>query len=393
MRLWPRRAEERTLTVAVAPGASPYFLPRAGTSTVTPTTAPLNPDVYACVRVLADAAASCPLITYRRRPDNERRRASGRTAELLEAPSPGTTQANFVSTVLSHLLLWGNAYIGKFRDDKGRIEQLLPLDPSQITVERRAGGVVFTVVSDGTPSEHSLDDICHVKALSTDGVVGFGPIAAMRATLDLNEATRMASTALFQNNARPSGIITSPRLSVEQAETLKAQWMAKHAGELSGGIAVVSGDLAFVPVSMPAADAQYIESRKLGATEVARVFRVPSWMISAESGDSMTYSNTEMQALAFVVFSLRPWLSVIEQALTADRDLFGPSLFCEFLIDSLLRADSRTRAEVYEKALNPVTGWMRRDEVRRAENLPPEEAQSGLDEVPVPSTNGEGVMA
>ena len=88
----------------------------------------------------------------------------------------------------------------------------------------------------------------------------------------------------------------------------------------------------------------------------------------------MTYSNTESQALAFVTHSLRPWLVLIEQAISEDADLCPGALYCEFLLDALLRADSKTRSEVYGAALDPQTGWMTREEVRRAENLPPEES-------------------
>jgi HK97 family phage portal protein len=390
MRLWPKRPEQRTLTVI--PGMPPYYLPRVADSPILASTAPLNPDVFACVRVFTDAAASCPLIVYRRQADNERRRARGRTADLLERPAEDTTQANLVSTIVSHLLLWGNAYVGKYRDSEGRIEQLIPIDPGQVSVERRQGRIVFTITTlEAGMQELGLDDIVHVKALSRDGIVGFGPIGAMRATLELNEATRTASSSLFLNNGRPSGILAMGHsASKTQAEALKDQWQARHGGELAGGIAVLSGELTFTPLSMPADDAQYVEARKLSATEVARVFRLPPWMIGAESGDSLTYSNVEMQALAFVTFSLRPWLTVIEQALSADRDLFGPSLFCEFLIDGLLRADSKTRSEVYSRALDPVKGWMNREEVRRLENLAPESEQV---QIAVPSTNGEGVLA
>lgn len=192
MGFW-KRSEQRTLP---QPTLQPLFsyLP---IGTITPSTAPLNPDVYACMRVLADAAASCPLITYRRRADGERSRASGRTAELLRAPAEGMTQAAFVSTVMAHLLLWGNSYVGKYRDADGRVEQLLPISPDAVQVERRAGRVRFTVTQNGRQSEHGLDDIVHIKALSTDGLIGLSPIRAMRAALDLNVATRAAATALF----------------------------------------------------------------------------------------------------------------------------------------------------------------------------------------------------
>jgi len=137
---------------------------------------------------------------------------------------------------------------------------------------------------------------------------------------------------------------------------------------------VMAGEVEFLPISMPADDAQFLEQRKLSATEIARVFRVPPWMIGADAGSSMTYANVEQQALAFVTYSLRPWLILIEQALAADPDLCPPGVYVEFLLDALLRADSATRSEVYARALDPITGWMSREEVRRLENLPAETA-------------------
>src|SRR5215211_1268164 len=186
MRLRRRHGEERALS---APSLQPLITHLPVEGSVTPTNALADASVYACVRVLADAAASCPLITYRRTADDGRRRAGGRTAELLRAPGEGVTQANFVSTVVAHLLLWGNAYVGKYRDADGRIEQLLPLPPERVQVERRAGRIVFTVTNEvGRQSEHGLDDIIHVKALSTDGLVGLSPIRQMRLALELNSA-------------------------------------------------------------------------------------------------------------------------------------------------------------------------------------------------------------
>ncbi len=388
MRLLRRtRAEDRTLSLTelrLQPALTAVPL-------VTPSEALGNPDVYACVRVLADAASSCPLVTYRRLPDGGRQRASGRTAELLRNPSEGATQAGLVATVLAHLLLWGNAYLGKYRDADGRVEQLLPLQPDRVRVERRAGRIVFTVTTDvGRPSEHGLDDVVHVKALSTDGLVGLSPIRQMRGALELNDAVREAATALFANNARPSGILKMQGSeNRQQVEELRAAWSARHGGERSGGVAVMSGQVEFTPVAMPADDAEFVAARKLSATEVARAFRIPPWMIGAEDGGSMTYSNVEQQMLSFATYSLRPWLTAIEQTISADRDLFGPSLYCEFLLDSLLRADSKTRAEVYEKALDPITGWLRRDEVRRLENLEPEPADVQRPAMTlIPTTNG-----
>jgi len=42
----------------------------------------------------------------------------------------------------------------------------------------------------------------------------------------------------------------------------------------------------------------------------------------------------------------------------------------KFELDSLLRADAATRSEVYARALDPVNGWMTREEVRELEEAP-----------------------
>ncbi len=97
-------------------------------------------------------------------------------------------------------------------------------------------------------------------------------------------------------------------------------------------------------------------------------------MVGADAGSSLTYSNTTDQMRAFVVTSLGPWLRYIEAALSADVDLFPPEskTYAAFDMDALLRGDPKSRGEIYTAGLSE-RGWLRRDEVRRFENLPAEE--------------------
>jgi len=363
--------EDRALTRQSVP---PTLL--AGSTpgpTVTPKSALSIADAYACIRALADAAASLPLVPYRRTP-NGRQRLGGSTADLLAAPAPATTQANLVGQIVAHLNLHGNAYVGKYRAG-GRVESLGCLHPERVTVELRGGRALYTVTdARGGRQTHTDRDIIHVRALSIDGLLGLSPVAQCREALGLSSTLVEHAARFFQNDARPSGI-----LKVEHGDAgdvmqdLKARWEQGHTGLPNAHrVAVMAGEVEFLPISMPADDAQFLEQRKLSATEIARVFRVPPWIVGADTGGSMTYSNTEQQGLHFVTYSLRPWLVLIEQALSADADLFGESEYCEFLLDALLRADSATRSEVYTRALDPVTGWLTRAEVRRLENLEPE---------------------
>jgi len=380
-----RRVEDRALSAAAQTTSSPnVMLDLAAPGTVTPANALAIADVYAAVRCLSDAAASVPLIPYRRTADG-RTRADGRLADLLRRPAPGATQANLIGTAMAHLQLYGNAYLGKFRDADGRVAQLGMLHPDRVSVELRAGEPIYTVNDGrGRQTEHTTSDIVHVRALSTDGLLGLSPIRQARQALGLAQNLAAHADTFVRNAGRPSGIINVPGGANQEAlERVSQSWQASHMGaQKAGSIAILSGDgVQFTPLALSLQDAEFVAQRNLSTAEVCRIFRIPSWMLGAASPDSMTYSNVESQALAFVTWGLRPWLVLLEQAISEDADLCPGALYVEFLLDALLRGESKTRADVYSLALDPVTGWMNRDEVRRLENLDPEPSPT----VPAPS--------
>ena len=369
------QAEDRTLTSANVPAAMLPYAP--GGTTVTPNSALQLADVWACVRVLSDAAASVPLIAYRRT-ENGRQRATGALADLLRLPAPATTQSALMGQLMAHLQLYGNGWLGKWKDIEGRVEQLALLHPERVTVELRAGRPVYTILDGrGGRSEHGTDDVLHIRApLSVDGLTGLSPIRQCRVALGLAGNLAEHANEFFAAGGRPDGILKAGVGGQEALKALRETWHTSRQRNRGRGIAVVGGDVEFVPVSGPLDDLQFVEQRAMSTSEIARIFKVPPYLVGAAvSGDSMTYSSTEMQSLNFVVHSLRPWLVAIEQAITNDTDLCRGSLYVEYLLDALLRADSKTRADVYALALDPDRGWLTRAEVRRLENLDPEDDQ------------------
>lgn len=363
------QVEERALTREnVPPSLVPYATPAP--TTVTTSNALQIADAYACVRALADAAASLPLIPYRRT-SSGRERLEGRTADLLRSPAPATTQAGLLGQMVAHLQLFGNAYVGKFRDSDGQVDQLAMLHPERVIPQVKAGRPLYEVLDGhGARSFHGTEDIIHVKGLTVDGLVGLSPVRQSRVALGLSQQLAEHASMFFVNDGRPAGILKMPVMDPAGDQLFANDYSRNNVGMRNAHrIAVLTGEVEYIPMTMPLDDAQFLQQRQLSATEVARIFRVPPWIIGADSGSSMTYSNTEQQSLHFVTYSLRPWLVAIEQALSADPDLFGPRQYCEFLLDALLRSDSKTRAEVYALALDPISGWMDRSEIRRLENL------------------------
>ncbi|MDP9346367.1 MAG: phage portal protein [Actinomycetota bacterium] len=370
MRLFKRTHEDRTLTKGNVPAVMLSSVP--GGVTVTPDSALRIADAYSCIRALSDAAASLPLIAYRRRAGGERERiTTGRLADLLRAPAPATTQANLIGQLVCHLNTAGNAYVGKFRDDQGTVTQLGLLAPDRVQPKLVRGEprYVFTD-TEGHQTEHGTDDVLHIRAMGADGLVGLSPVQQCRAALGLSSSLVDHASAFFENDARPSGILKVANGNHEAVKALKDTWNIHHAGTANAhGIAVMSGDVEFTSVSMPLEDAQFLGQRELSAREISRIFRVPGWVINAGTGDTLTYANVTQQAEHFVRFSLQPWLTLIEQAISGDPDLSPQSVFVEFLLDNLLRGDTKERYEVYELGIR--TGVLTVNEARRMENLPP----------------------
>ena len=367
-----RVEEDRALTAQNVPAL--MLRQTASGARVTPANAMFIADVFAAVRVLSDAVASLPLIAYRRLGEERRRVEDGLVVELLRRPSPAQTRSGLLGTLMAHLLLHGNAYVGLYRGADGGVEQLAPLAPDRMHVELRAGVLLYRYTdAEGHAVDLTDRDLIHIRALSTDGLVGLSVVDQAREVLGLSSALTEYAARFFRNDARPSGILKLGATPPDRAAAIADAWRGQHRGApRAHNIAVVQGDISFEAVGMTAADSQLTEARQQATAEVARVFRIPPSLLGAPTGDSLTYGNRESDAAFFVTHSLRPWLVAIEEAFNASEELVSPGIFLEFLVEGLLRGDSSSRAAFYTSALNAQTGWMTRAEVRRLENLPPE---------------------
>lgn len=128
----------------------------------------------------------------------------------------------------------------------------------------------------------------------------------------------------------------------------------------------------WVSLSITPADAEFIASRKFQRSEIAGIFRVPAHFVN--DLEKATFSNIEHQSLDFIIYSLRPWLVRWEQAI--NRDLLteqdrADGYFCEFLMDAMLRGDTKSRYETYASAIQ--NKWMNANEARIKENMNPRE--------------------
>lgn len=327
--------------------------------------------VWRAVNLIAGTASSLPLRTYR---DGTRERVPS----VVDDPHPDLTTFELLETLWFSLLLWGNSYHQKIRDRDGKVVELWPLPASHMQVGRVEpsndfpGGKLFRL-TDGKGNSHILSarDVFHVPGPGYDGVCGVSPIRLASQGIGLAMAAEEYGARLFGSGSLMAGILqTEQRLDAVQAQTLKDRWQASVAGlRRSHEIAVLGSGAKFQPVTMPNTDAQFLESRKFQVTEVARWFGIPPHLLFDLEKTSSWGTGVEHQSIGFVVYTLRPWLSRVEQRIT--KELTGPDVYTEFTVEGLLRGDSQARAAFYRsmveiRAMNP-------NEVRARENLEPYE--------------------
>ena len=242
---------------------------------------------------------------------------------LHDEPNPEMISFVFRETLMSHLLIWGNAYAQIIRNGKGEVLSLYPLLPNKMSVERDSNGVLYYVYSrytDENPNMKKMggiilrqEDVLHIPGLGFDGVVGYSPIALEKSAIGLGIAAEEYGSKFFSNGARPSGILVHPN-TVKDPSALRASWNAAFTGSANAGkVAVLEENMHFEPLTMPNNEAQFLETRKFQVNEICRIFRVPPHMIG--DLDRATFSNIEHQSISFAVHTIRPWLVRIEQAM------------------------------------------------------------------------------
>ena len=334
--------------------------------------------VFACIRVISEAVASLPIHVYRYTDGGQEMLYKHPLHRLLhDAPNPEMTSFDLRETLMSHLLLYGNAYAQIVRNNAGRVMALYPLMPNKMEVSRNESGEIYYTYwrnSDearkGDPSGNvtlSRDYVLHIHGLGFDGLTGYSPIAMAKNAISMAIATEEYGAGFFANSANPGGLLTHPDTLNDQ-EKIRQTWEALYKrSSKSHGICVLEEGMEFHPVSVPPEQAQFLETRKFQLGEIARIFRVPPHMIG--DLEKSSFSNIEQMSMEFAKYTLNPWVVRWEQAMK--QALLLPSeqedYFIRFNMDGLLRADYVTRMRGY--AIARQNGLFSTNDVRRLENM------------------------
>lgn len=356
---------------------------------VSPDSAMRTAAVYACVKVLSEDIGKLPCILYRRTTKggrDSRVRATEHPLYRIINVKPNSLQTpmGFRETGTASAVMRGNAISYISRVGSGRVSELIPLHPDNITIKINDIGSREYEYRPEKGAHRTLpqSDVLHVMGLSLNGWSGCSPITYAKETIGLTQATERHGAKVFSNGARMGGILYHPGRFKDPGtgKRVGMEFDEITSGENAHHTVVLEEGMKWEQVAMNADDAQYLETRQFQIPEIARFFRMPLHKI----GDltRATFSNIEHQSLEYVIDTLGPWLVRWEQAMNIAllTQKEQEEYYFEFLVDGLLRGDIKSRYEAYSRGI--LSGFLTRNECRQRENL---EWIDGLDEPLTPS--------
>jgi len=334
--------------------------------------------VYSCVRILSETLAGLPLIVYQRLPDGSRERATNHPIyDLLRStPNKELTAFEWFEMQMGHLCLRGNAYNEIKPGPRGGVDQLTAIHPDNVTPKRISGEIVYEVRDDGGRTRQlNSAEIMHNRGLSFDGILGLSPIDHHRESIGMNLAAMEYGARFFQNDATPRGVLETEKTFKNDIDRqkFKERMQASQTGANRHKMMLLENGFKYHDIGMSHEDAQFLELRQYGVTDIARIYRVPPHMIADLTKSA--FSNIEHQSLDFVIHTMRPWFVRWEQSITRSLIVNPRRFYVEFLVDALLRGDTKARYEAYKSGIE--AGHLTRNEARKMENRNP---LPGLDE-------------
>lgn len=334
------------------------------------------PAVYASIDIISSDIARLPLRHWK---DDGETRIEVRNSwevQVMDRPNAYQTGFDMVKMIVMSQLFRGNGYLFARRNGRYQVDELHPIFPDFIAPYRTfdVGGDYFYQVSGQPLAEIDVNkmlpprDIFHHRMMVfADPLIGISPLVAAAVSSSLGLAILRGEEQFFGRMSRPSGVLqTAHRLDERAAERLKDKWKRTYSGEEGAGdIAVLEEGLEWKPLTMNAVDAQLIEQLRYAVEDVARVYRVPLFML----GDltKATYSSSEQLSQLYLQGCLSAHMESLEARLSQFFGMDGRTEYLAFDRDRLLQAESRTRIETLTKA---IQGGLRTpNEARRVEGL------------------------
>ncbi|WAZ20175.1 phage portal protein [Streptomyces cinnabarinus] len=344
--------------------------------------------VFAAGRLLASSVSSLPIHQYRR--------VGGLTthlplAHLFQKPAAQGTIDDWLVRAMLSLVYRGNA-VGvvterDWLEFPTKIEWLNPSDvfvqdTNAIGTRGSATDPVWSYLGVELPSE----DVVHIPWMTLPGRVwGLSPIAAYAVTVSTGLAAQKFVDDYFRAGGQPPGRFKNTMQTIDQGQASVIKRRVVQAIRSHEPI-VYGKDWDYEPITISVAEAQFCETQRLTATQIAAIYGIPPEKIGGETGGSYSYSSPEQRQIELVQDALLPYLTRLQNHLS---ECLPRGQFIKFDADALIRVDLAGRMDAYEKGR--LIGMWNIDEIRAKEDEAPLPDGKGQDWTPLPIQAGSNI--
>lgn len=333
--------------------------------------------VWNAITLIAGTVGSLPLHLYQKQGKNKRFADDDPLYGVLhDRPNPFMTAVAFRECITAHILSWGNAYAEKVTNSIGEVRQLWPIPPKRvIRIEMREGNLWYQIRVDNDSAWLPREKILHVPGLGFDGFMGYSPIAMARKSIGLAMAEETFGARYFGAGTNPGLVVSHPQsLSAQTSANMRESLNTVYSGlSNSHRLMLLEEGMKVEKIGFPPKDSQFLEGRQFQITEIARWFNLPPHKLKDLTKSS--FNNIEQEQISFVTDSILPWLIRFEQAynmqLLTEGQKKREKLYFKHVVEGLLRADAKSRAEFYQIMVR--NGIFTRNECRELEDKNPHE--------------------
>lgn len=321
--------------------------------------------VFSAIRHIVDFVSTLPIKAYREQAD-------GTCKELPSLPQlfqnqnaigmPGIEQ--FVGQALFGMVVHGNA-VGWILNTDG---YGFPTDIRWLrSIDWHYDWVGHQWYVNGQPV--SASRVFHIPWLVPPGWhLGMSPIehyaTIIRAGLSAQEYADVR-----RGGGLPPAVLRNTRLhdlkgpnGTDHSERIRELAVAAFR---TGKPFVTGSDWDLTALSIPPNHAQFIETLKMTADQIAGIYGIDAREIGGQEASSLTYSTDESYALKRAG-NLRPYVERLESAFAR---ILPEKQTVKFDLDATIRADQLSRAQVQDIRIK--NGTLTRNEARAIEGLPP----------------------
>lgn len=342
---------------------------------VTDTLAMQISSVFRCIRIIAETCSSLPLVAYRRVGPTDRvpLEYSHWLSQLLREPNDEMAGDEWCESMYAQMAGWGNGYSQIVPNSEGRAVELWPYKVDRMQVNRLEDLTLEYKYPDpyGVPRTLQSKRVAHFRAFSIDGVTGISPLGMARESLGLAHSAQRYAGSFFASGGRPSGVMTSDKiLNAQQREQIRKEYGGMADGGDGKRFWLLEAALKYQAIAVPPEDMQMLQTRSFEVSEIARFFGVPLFLLMEMEKSTSWGSGIEQQNLAFLTYTLRPYLQRMEN--TFNRRIIPlkerAEIFVEVDTSPLITADLTSLANFLSTGVQ--NGYVLRNEARRRLKYP-----------------------